>query len=220
MAGTVYLAGGGSPADESEVWRDAYAGVGRVLYWPFALEGAMLGTSDGWFRTALRELGLAPEVTTWTTLEGHDSVDLKSFDLVHVGGGNTFRLLDHIRRQGFLGPVRSFVQEGGRYYGGSAGAVIACGDIRTAVGRDPNVVGITDLTALGLLSSRFVEPHYQGDDDSGPVLEERILGVPERGGVSWDGHRFTAIGPDPTYELMAAGRIRREAGDSWSPVGS
>lgn len=84
MAGTVYLAGGGSPADESEVWRDAYAGVGRVLYWPFALEGAMLDTSDDWFRTALRELGLAPEVTTWTTLEGHDSVDLESFDLLVV----------------------------------------------------------------------------------------------------------------------------------------
>jgi len=219
MVGAVYLAGGGSPADEGEVWRDAYAGVGRVLYWPFALRAEMLDTSDGWFRTALHELGLSPEVTTWTTLEGQDSFDLESFDLVHVGGGNTFHLLDHIRRQGFLGPVRSFVQKGGRYYGGSAGAIVACGDIRTAVGRDPNVVGITDLTALGLVPWRFVEPHYRGEESS-TALGERVLGIPERGGVSWDGHHFTAIGPDPTYDLTATGRVRREAGESWSPVGS
>lgn len=217
VSGTVYLAGGGSPADEAQVWGATYAGVARVLYWPFALGAEMLGTSDGWFRAALHELGLSPEVTTWTTLEGHDSLDLESFDLVHVGGGNTFRLLDHIRCQGFIDPLRSFVGNGGRYYGGSAGAILACDDIRTAVGHDPNFVGLTDLTSLGLVTSRFVEPHYKNQDSS-TALGQRILGIPERGGVGWDGHLFTALGPDPTYDLTAAGRVRREPGESWSPV--
>ncbi|MGI8592199.1 MAG: hypothetical protein ACR2M5_14675 [Nakamurella sp.] len=89
VVGTVYLGGGGSPADEGEVWRDAYESVDRVLYWPFALSAGVLDTADPWFRAALDELHLSPQVTTWTTPEGHDR-NLEPFDLLHVGGGNTF----------------------------------------------------------------------------------------------------------------------------------
>ena len=51
----------------------------------------------------------------------------------------------------FADAVRTFVSSGGDYYGGSAGAVLACESIAIAEGHGPNEVGLTDLTGLGLL---------------------------------------------------------------------
>ncbi|MEJ7651748.1 MAG: Type 1 glutamine amidotransferase-like domain-containing protein [Nakamurella sp.] len=218
--GPVFLGGGGSPADERDVWALAYAGVERVLYWPFALSGNILSTADQWFRSSLASLDLHPEVVTWTSLAGRHGDELGEFDLLHVGGGNTFRLLDHIRHHEFLTPVRDFVHRGGGYYGCSAGAVIACADIQIAASRDPNDVGLVDLDALALVPTYSVLPHHDGDVER-PVSWARehhraLIAIPERGGLRcWLG-TFTAIGPDSSLEVAVDRVSVRPAGTSWT----
>ncbi|MGI8418607.1 MAG: Type 1 glutamine amidotransferase-like domain-containing protein [Nakamurella sp.] len=201
------------------MWRFAYAGVHRVLYWPFALNGDILDTAGDWICDALRSLGLTAQVTTWTSLEGRDADELEAFDLLHVGGGNTFRLLDHIQRHAFVAPVRAFVELGGRYYGGSAGAIIACEDIGIAAPYDPNNVGLTNLNGLALVPAYSVLPHF--DDMVEPALcwvrehQRPLLAVPERGGIRYGDETFTAIGPDSSTEITELGPIPRPAGMSW-----
>lgn len=220
MNGAVFLGGGGSPDDERDVWRWAYTDVERVLYWPFALSGEILATADAWFRGALASLHLAPEVVTWTDLAIRDGRELADFDLLHVCGGNTFRLLSHIRRHSFLDPVRDFVRDGGTYYGGSAGAIVACRDIDIAAPHDPNDVGLVDLNALALIPSLSVLPHYDGTVE--PPLtwartrNQAVLAVPDRGGIRYHDGTFTAIGPDPSAEITVDGAAQRPAGTTWA----
>src|SRR5215467_9073774 len=62
---------------------------------------------------------------------GLDSVDDAAEALV-IGGGNTFRLLDALWRQGLVEPIRRCVRdEGLPYIGASAGTNVACPSIRT-----------------------------------------------------------------------------------------
>lgn len=45
---TIYLGGGGSAAQESQVWQRALRDVDRFLYWPFALPDHMVvGPKNG-----------------------------------------------------------------------------------------------------------------------------------------------------------------------------
>ena len=163
MAGVVYLGGGGTGQDEALLWGKMLAGCQRLLYWPFALEGGMLAGAETWLRDQVARLGFSVEIRTWTALEGKHSADLDGFDLLFVGGGNTFLLLHHLQAHGFIGPVRQWVEAGGDYYGGSAGAILATDSIEIADHADSNDVGLVDLAGLGLLPAVGLFPHYTTD---------------------------------------------------------
>ncbi len=160
------------------------------MYWPFALPTAMAATADSWLRTNLDQLGVNYELQTWQSLHGHvpDELSTDAVDLLFVGGGNTFRLLDEVRSHGFVDQVRRFWSAGGGYYGGSAGAVLACESIAIAEGHDANDPGLVDLSGLGLLPEVTVLPHFT-DDQVGAALQwvaghgTAIIGLPESIGL-------------------------------------
>lgn len=210
MVGTVYLGGGGSPQDELSVWADMLKEVNRLLYWPFALSGGMLDGADGWLRANLVERWPAIAVSTWTELDGHEPEDLSGFDMLFVGGGNTFTLLDHVAGSGFMDPVRRFVAAGGSYYGGSAGAVLAGGNIAIAEAYDRNETGLEDLAGLGLVRSFNILPHYGPEMEfTGRMWARRqdvpVLGIPERSGLKIEEGQALVLGPEPVYAIRAAG---------------
>jgi dipeptidase E len=187
VTGTIYLGGGGGAAHEEALWRAMLRDKTRVVYWPFALPRERVEEAANWLVGALKDLDLAAKVETWTDLRDHAVPELASAELLFVGGGNTFHLLDHVRSHGFLSAVRGFVADGGDYYGGSAGAILACADIGIAAGYDENDIGLTDLTALGLVSGFAVLPHFAEGQLAGAQAwsKERrkiVLGIPERSG--------------------------------------
>ncbi|GAB3913695.1 hypothetical protein GCM10011575_19650 [Microlunatus endophyticus] len=165
----------------------------RIVYWPFALPGAMCASADQWLRHNLDLLDIDYHLDTWQTLSDHDPVELDSdrVDLLLVGGGNTFRLLDQVRQHGFVDQVRRFCLDGGDYYGGSAGAVLACETIEIADGHDPNEPGLDDLAALGLITGTAVLPHFTEDqlEAAGRWASSHgtvVLGLPESVGLRCD----------------------------------
>jgi hypothetical protein len=93
MRGSIYLGGGGSPDDERLLCAEMFGRSAKILYWPFALDGDMVKGADGWLRGNLAEHWPDHQLTTWSGLEGHSSAELFDFDLLFVGGGNTFDLL-------------------------------------------------------------------------------------------------------------------------------
>lgn len=202
--GTLYLGGGGSPEDEQALWQRMLNGLPRVLYWPFALPTSMLADASDWLAAGLAGYDFTGTLETWTTLDGHDHTELYDFDLVFVGGGNTFQLLHEIRSHGFLEPVRRFVQSGGTYYGGSAGAIVACDDISIAQWHDPNDVGLSDLQSLGLVHDIAVLPHYQTADDGAAAQwaqrhPARLVCLPERTGLIVTPARTLVVGQEPAW---------------------
>jgi len=181
--------GCGSAVDERELRLEMLSGrEARIVYWPFALPPPMVPTADAWLRGHLTNLGVRYELDTWTNLADRSAEDLATADVLFVGGGNTFRLLDHVRRHGFVDAVQKFQRSGGDYYGGSAGAVLACESIAIAEGHDPNEPGLTDLGGLGLISGATILPHFTFDQLESTRRWARrhsttVLGLPETVGL-------------------------------------
>lgn len=212
----LFLGGGGSPADEELLWREWVRPGIRCVYWPFALEPDRYGEGARWFRAAL---GPDVALVTWTDLAERTPDELRDDDVLIVGGGNTYALLDHVRRTGWVEPARAWVARGGSYFGDSAGAVLAGDDIDIARFADPNEVGLVDTTALALLPGVLVRPHYARDD----VAELRswavssgatVLGLPERGGVVVDADVVRNPGRDNVAIVSPRREVVLRAGES------
>jgi len=88
---------------------------------------------------------------------------LKS-DAIHLGGGNTFYFLKHLRKAKLLTPLKKFVEQGNVLTGLSAGAIMMTQDIFMAnypeFDRDENSVHLKNLKSIGLLDFQFF-PHYR-----------------------------------------------------------
>lgn len=82
-------------------------------------------------------------------------------DFVYVTEGNTFEILDYMRKLGICEYIKHLVakEHASVYIGSSAGAAIAGSDILLARDFDSNFVGMIDYTALGLFDGAII-PHY------------------------------------------------------------
>lgn len=214
----MYLGGGGTADDERPVWEAALAGCHTVLYWPFALPVAAHAESLFWLDRQLAPFG-SFGIEMWSTLGPADPAALDRYDLLFVGGGNTYALLDEIGRHGWLVPVGAWIRGGGRYYGGSAGAVLAGADVDVAgeVG-DPNEVGLTGTAALNLLGGRDLWPHFAPSDVAAARAwaartGRPVLGVPEQGGLLVDGGVIRCAGPSAVHVVEAGSHRVLAPGD-------
>jgi len=91
---------------------------------------------------------------------------LAGFDVLYIQGGNTFHLLDQMRRSGADRIIRELVAQGTVYCGVSAGSIVAGPEIGIAGWSpdwDRNEVGLTDLTGLRLVPF-ILSPHYVPED--------------------------------------------------------
>lgn len=105
---------------------------------------------------------------------------LASVDVIVVSGGNTFHLLDQMRKAGFAEWFKS-VADKKVYVGISAGTIVMTPSIAIASvdNGDVNLAGITDLTGFGFVDYE-ISPHtpehvsHKGNkkyvQDSGAVL--------------------------------------------------
>lgn len=89
-----------------------------------------------------------------------------------VSGGNTFYLLQELRRAGLVDLIAARTREGMAYIGESAGAIIACPDIEYVHHMDERALapGLADCTGMGLVD-RYVLPH-NGEFPFGEAIAE------------------------------------------------
>jgi dipeptidase E len=184
----------------------------RVLYWPFALSGSMLLGAEAWLSDNLAARWPEVPLTTWTNLGGHDPSELSGFDLIFVGGGNTFKLLKHVVEHRFITPVQHFVSSGGSLYGGSAGAILASDSIDSAAGYDENETDLNDFSGLRLVPGVVILPHYTDHERQVAAKLNRlhkkpVLGIPEASGLLITDKYARVVGRDPVY-VVDGQRIR------------
>lgn len=132
----------------------------RLLYITTAIDGE---TSDdvNWIKdefNSILKLGIEKE----NIIEYKIGEDLPSlnFDVIYMMGGNTFYLLDKIRKYNFDKALKNMLNSGAVYIGSSAGSVILGKTIDVALGYDENNVGMTDFSGLNFVDG-VVIPHAQ-----------------------------------------------------------
>lgn len=120
----------------------------------------------------LEDLGLTvDELEVSTASEDTVRKKLMENDMIFVGGGNTFFLLQELKRSGADKIIAQEVAKGKFYIGESAGAIAACPDIGYSAVMDvpEKAPGLTDYTGMGLVDF-YVVPHL-GHPEMGPGAE-------------------------------------------------
>lgn len=86
---------------------------------------------------------------------------LEKTDFVFVSGGNTFFLLQEMKKSGFADLIENFVSKGLLYGGSSAGSIVAGPDISLVKELDDPAMApeLTDYTGLGLIDV-VAFPHW------------------------------------------------------------
>ncbi len=139
---------------------------------------------------------------------------LKS-QLIHMGGGNTFYFLKHLRRSKFLSKLKNFVKEGGVLTGLSAGAIVMTPTIETAsfpsFDCDVNEEGLRNLKSMALAGFHFF-PHYRSSKRYDRELaafskkiETPLFACPDGAGIICDGGDMTFCGR--TIGFIAGRRV-------------
>lgn len=125
-------------------------------------------------------------------------------DHIHLGGGNTFYFLKHLRSQKLLPLLKDFVNRGGVLSGLSAGAIMMTPDITTAgypsFDCDENYDNLKNLNALNLVEMDFF-PHYKNSNrydvefrKLSKITGRGLLACPDGSGMVINGDKITYIG--------------------------
>lgn len=126
----------------------------RVLFVPNEVP-----TRKGKLYKRLGECGFAKEnIAIFDPNKAETFFDL-DLDCIYISGGNTFAIIDKIRKGGLDKALLRYVRSGVVYIGGSAGVHIVSQNFEHVQQYDRNDVGITDFNGLGLFDGILV-CHY------------------------------------------------------------
>jgi dipeptidase E len=147
-------------------------GVRRLAF----VTAARLVDEAGAFGRAREALGAPPPAGCGVEVlhlrwNADPQATLGAADVLFIGGGNTYALLQRLRDAALLGPIRERVAAGMPYLGSSAGSNVAGPNVLTT--NDWNVVGASRFDALGLVPYN-INPHYlETDPAMAPYSETR-----------------------------------------------
>ncbi len=113
-------------------------------------------------KRALEELGLlVEELEIGTATQGDIWNKLQNNDYIYVTGGNTFFLLQELKRTRVDKIIIEQINAGKVYIGESAGSIIMAPDIEYVMDMDDSssAIGLEDYTALGVIPF-YPLPHY------------------------------------------------------------
>ena len=131
--------------------------------------------------------------------------NLDRFDAVYIGGGNTYRLLDEIYSAGIDKHLSRFIDKGGSYYGGSAGAIIMGKSIDTVLEEnDKNYKYHEGLKKAGCYS--FIAHFDIKNDDKIQKIntfllnhKSPVIAIPEGTGLIIENKSIRTIGKLPAF---------------------
>ncbi|MBI4226019.1 Type 1 glutamine amidotransferase-like domain-containing protein [Candidatus Roizmanbacteria bacterium] len=125
---------------------------------------------------------------------------LSACDVIYIGGGNTFYLLNWIRKSGFNEIIYDLLNKGKTYVGASAGSYIVCPTIEQATWKhqDRNRWGVKDLKALNLvpflISAHFEEKYRHIIEKAVKTAKYPIIALNDNQVVLVEGEKWRIAG--------------------------
>jgi dipeptidase E len=213
----IYLSGGGNEEQSfplDKFFFETFPKNGNFLYIPVALRGNKLySTAHLWMKKVL-ELHNRNDVQFEVAddLAKYQHKDLKKFDAIYIGGGNTWNLMQELRDSDFSQNLVSYIKNGGVVYGGSAGAIVLGKNIDTH--DDENKINVKDTTGFNLLGDYSVACHYT-DEQERPFREwavshkSSIVCLSEETGLIFGDNSVLCVGTKPCIIYFASG-VKKE----------
>jgi dipeptidase E len=186
---------------------------GRFLYVPIALRGHRLYPTAHLWMKKITELHHRDDIRfdTIDELTHFHFDDMKMFDGMYIGGGNTWSLIQELEDSGFADSMTRFIEEGGCVYGGSAGAIILGKKINTH--DDENKIGRQKESGFDLLGGYSLACHVrdeQSDRFKTWVIDNNssIICLSEETGLVVENGDALCVGTKPCLVYFSDGTIK------------
>lgn len=163
----------------------------------------------GKFRDQLHQLGITEIEDLDLRNKNQDEVEelLSAKDMLFVNGGNTFFLLEGMRKSGFEKALKKFLSEDKLYVGVSAGGIVVTPSIAIAgvENGDFNNVGMHDFTGLNIVDFEF-SPHvpdmisYDSVEEYSKTTPHKVYAVDDYAAVLVQDGKVSVIG-DGKYKI-------------------
>lgn len=131
---------------------------------------------------------------------------LEDSDVIFVLGGNTYYLLDEVRKSGLANELPKLL-ETRVYVGDSAGSILVTPSIDVAEidDGDENIVGIKDTSGLGLVEFE-VSPHTPEDvslkanEDYAKTIDNKLVAYDNNMAIKVDNNKIEMVGDGKYWE--------------------
>jgi len=216
----LFLSGGGGNASQLEMkFINSIESGKKILYIPAAMDEKKHPYPEclEWIIKFYGSLGFE-NIVMLEDLSQVDKINLKEIGGMHISGGNTFKLLDKIRKSGFNKVIQYFIDNDLPIAGGSAGAIIFGNTIKTAIDIDTNDVGIQDFRSFDKLRGYDFWPHYDPIFDN-QIFEyilkyniEKIVAIYEDAGIYVDDNSILVVEKN-AYVFTKDGKMKKNPGE-------
>lgn len=197
----------------------------KILFIPYA--GVSVSYDDYFEMVKGALTSLSIELTSIHQYEDEKAA-IRNSDIVLVGGGNTFALLERLYQRDLILELQQQIDSGTAYIGWSAGSNIAGASIRTT--NDMPIVEPKSFDALNILPFQ-INPHYtdyQAPGHNGETREMRlqefmvlnpkttVVGIQEGSALLLANGKLTLLGDKQAYEFKAGNKVTVESNHDFS----
>lgn len=207
----VFLCGGGADVQTVEANKRLNEVIDHskpCLYIPLAMEADRYDSCYEWIQGELKDVDI-PAIHMVRSVKELGKKNFADYSFLFIGGGNTFKLLRDIKVSGAFEKIRTYLEEGGVAFGGSAGAIIFGKDLEACVLDDPNDVNLTDIDGYDVLDGISVLCHFgnrteEKDEASRQFLldlslRRKSVALPEEVTLFVNDDKVEVIGNRPFY---------------------
>lgn len=157
----LFLCGGGSGKQIINALNKFSSSLDKskpILYIPLAFDSNRYDSCKQWFQKEIKLIGINNfEMVTSSKELAKKSLD--NYSALFIGGGNTYKLLDELKKNSNLEKIKQYLKNGGIVFGSSAGAIIFGKDINSCLLEDKNIVNLKQCGGLNLLNNYSILCH-------------------------------------------------------------
>lgn len=214
MKGKIFLSGGGGFKQTYDFDKLFLKNLKSIIYIPIAWKNNNFKGCLKWFKGFLKAHKSHVNVTMIVNLK--NKINLKNYDAVYIGGGNTFKLLKKIKESKFDKQLLNYYKSGGIIYGGSAGAIIWGKDIGAALickDADVNEVRLKNTKGLNLLKGLDIQCHFENNQLKEHIkfikkTKRSVIAIPEESALLVENNKYKVVGTKP-ITLITKNKIKK-----------